>query len=118
MSATKLGRIVEAVELAHVDLRVATNPAALHLIGGIVVAGNATHDELLGVIMRTHRRLDAVTQCRLAARIETRLKEPLNRSAPQRRPAAEPSYSRRPAGAEMVFGPAGRILAVEGRSVR
>ncbi len=112
MKATKLGRILEAVGAAYEDLRVDYDTPAMYLIAGIAVTGDATHDAILGGIMQAHRRLDPLTQLRLADRITARLAEPTSRSAPQRRPAAELSHSRRPANAEMVYGVAGRVLSV------
>ena len=114
---TKLGNIIEAVDRAHHDCRVDVDPSARYVIGGILAAGNVTFDELIGVVMRTHRRIDPVTQCRLVARILARLAEPTSRSAPQRRPAAELSHSRRPVDGEMLFtAPYHGIVSVNGRS--
>ncbi len=99
---TKLNNIIEAIERAHVDLRVGTNPA-LYSIAGIAATGDASHDDVLGAVMRAHPRLDPLVQLKLADRIDARLKEPLNRSAPQRRPA----------NAEMIYSaPSHRILSV------
>ena len=118
MNATKLGNIVEAIGGAYEDLRVDYDPPAMYLIAGIAATGDASHDDVLGAVMQAHRHLDPLVQCRLTDRITARLSEPINRSAPQRRPAAEPSHSRRPAGAEMLYGAAGRVLSVSGRPVR
>lgn len=102
MNATKLGCIVEAVDRAHVDLRVATNQAAIYGIAGFAATGDASHDDVLGAVMLAHRRLDPIVQLKLADRITARLAEPTRRSAPQRRPA----------NAEMIYSAPGRILGV------
>ena len=121
MNATRLGRVLEAVGEAYEDLRVDYDPPGMYLIAGVAATGNVTHDELIGLVMRTHRRLDPVVQLKLAGRIGARLAiaEAVQHSgaAPQRRPAAE-LHSRRPDAAEMRYGPAGRVLAVEGRRLR
>ena len=102
MNATKLGCIVEAVDRAHVDLRVDTDPAALHLIAGFAATGDASHDDVLGAVMLAHRRLDPLVQLKLADRITARLAAPTSRSAPQRRSS----------DAEMIYSTPGRILSV------
>ena len=108
MIATKLNNIVEAIGGAYEDLRVDYDPPAMYLIAGIA-ATDASHDGVLGAVMRAHRRLDPLVQLKLADRIETRLKEPINRHAPQRRPA----------NAEMIYSaPSHRILSVNGRPTR
>ncbi len=100
---TKLNNIVEAIGGAYEDLRVDYDPPAMYLIAGIA-ATDASHDDVLGAVMRAHPRLDPLVQLKLADRINTRLAEPLNRSAPQRRPAAD---------AEMLYSaPSRRILSV------
>ncbi len=115
MNTTKLGRILEAVGEAYEDLEVDYDPPAMYLIAGIA-ATDASHDGVLGAVMQAHRRLDPLVQCRLTDRIATRLVIAeaglRSRSAPPRRAAAEPSHSRRPAGAEMIYGTPGRILSV------
>jgi len=98
---TKLNNIVEAIGGAYEDLRVDYDPPAMYLIAGIA-ATDASRDDVLGAVMLAHRRLDPLVQLKLADRINTRLAEPLNRSAPQRRPA----------NAEMIYGAAGHILSV------
>ncbi len=105
MNATKLGNIVEAIGGAYEDLRVDYDPPAMYLIAGIA-ATDASHDDVLGAVMLAHRRLDPLVQLKLADRItdriNARLAEPTNRSAPQRRPA----------NAEMIYGAPGRVLSV------
>ena len=109
MNATKLGRIVEAIGGAYEDLRVDYDPPAMYLIAGIAATDDASRDDVLGAVMRAHPRLDPLVQLKLADRIETRLKEPINRHAPQRRPA----------NAEMIYSaPSHRILSVNGRPTR
>ena len=108
MSTTNLGNIIEAVERAHADVQVVVEQRSLYCVAAFAAAGDASRDAILDAIMTVHHRLDAVTQCRLADRIAATLKEPVNRSAPQRRPA----------GGEMRYGAAGRILSVSGRPVR
>ena len=116
MNATKLGRVLEAVGEAYEDLRVDYDPPAMYLIAGIAVTG-AERDDLLGAVMRAQPRLDPLVQCRLTDRIATRLVIAeaglRSRSAPPRRAAAEPSHSRRPAGAELLYSAPHRgILSV------
>ena len=101
MSATKLGRIVEAVGEAYEDLRVDYDPPAMYLIAGIA-ATDASHDGVLGAVMLAHRRLDPLVQLKLADRITARLAAPTSRSAPQRRSS----------DAEMIYSTPGRILSV------
>jgi len=104
---TKLNNIVEAIGGAYEDLRVDYDPPAMYLIAGIA-ATDASRDDVLGAVMRAHPRLDPLVQLKLADRINTRLKEPINRSAPQRRPV----------NAEMHYGAPSRVLSVNGRPVR
>lgn len=102
MNATKLSNILEAVGEAYEACRLDYDAATMYGIAGLVAAGDASHDDVIGAVMQAHRRLDPLVQLKLADRITARLAEPTGRSAPQRRSS----------DAEMIYSTPGRILSV------